>query len=148
VKTAKEPLVRYDCPHCRVGLASVVGRWRGWLLCPACGKPGLPPAPLRARYSYHQARTLSPEGAGLRAEAWIASGDLPDENWPLWSRGAPIRPSRPSRRESLVRTFIAAGLIVSLFCLLVGYLDRSGGVAGFGGLGTLIFLWLRVRTSR
>jgi hypothetical protein len=42
---AVEPTRRavYSCPHCREELRARPGPWRGWLLCPRCGRPGLPP---------------------------------------------------------------------------------------------------------
>ncbi|MDG3006767.1 hypothetical protein [Paludisphaera mucosa] len=137
----RETTVRYDCPHCRAALESVPGRWRGWLLCPDCGRPGLPPPP---------GLVLPPEelpesGAGLRAEQWIAAGDVPDEGWPRWSPGLPLPTPRPSPLTKAAQTAVAVGLALSLFLLLIGYLDQSPGMAVVAGLGALVCFWLRVR---
>lgn len=139
-----ESVVRYDCPHCRAELESYVGRWRGWLLCPSCGKPGLPPPP----------RLLIPAeptpvtGAGLRAEAWIASGDLPDSGWPRWSRESEPLPPRPTGAVVTARAAMGVGLALSLFLLLVAFLDQNSSFAAAAGLTALLLYWLRLRLGR
>ncbi|AMV36556.1 hypothetical protein [Planctomyces sp. SH-PL62] len=132
--------VRYECPHCRVELEAILGRWRGWLLCPACGKPGLPPSPGFAPPTPGDAGGLA-MGAGVQAAAWIASGDLRDPARPAW----PARPVDPRRRLSPaarnVRRAAVAGLAVSLFLLLIAFLDQNARLAGAAGVLTLIMLW-------
>ena len=142
----REKVVRYACPHCRAGLEWRVGLWRGWVSCPACGRPGLPPAP----------RLVMPDvvaptrevGAGLRAEQWIASGDVPDASWPMWSRGqAPIQPRVKSESKALPSA-LAVGLAISLFLLLIGYLDQSTNLAGVAALVALLCLWGRMKFAK
>ena len=35
--------VTYPCPDCRLELEAEHDGWQGWLRCPACGTPSLPP---------------------------------------------------------------------------------------------------------
>lgn len=136
--------VRYECPHCRVELESILGRWRGWLLCPACGKPGLPPSPGFAFPTPRDPGVLAMR-TGVQAEAWIASGDLSDPARPAWP-ALPVDPRpRPSRAARNVRRAAVAGLAVSLFLLLIAFLDRNASLGGVAGLATLVLYSLLVR---
>ncbi|WP_165250737.1 hypothetical protein [Paludisphaera soli] len=136
--------VRYDCPHCRVGLIADADRWSGWRLCPACGKSGLPPA-RRAKRARLLPANLPARGSGRRAEAWIASGDLVDPDHAAWQVGYARDLPRPTPVSRVVTVAIAAGLAISVFLLLVAFLDRNGTLAGGAGLAVLLLYWARVR---
>ena len=36
-------IANYPCPNCHLPLEAKPGSWQGWLLCPRCGLPSLPP---------------------------------------------------------------------------------------------------------
>ena len=137
MSVATEVLVVYRCPHCRAELEAEDDGWRGWRLCPDCGKPGLPPEPRR-----HDAAVSAP-GEGAKASAWIASGDLfdpvrPDARTRAARRIGPRRATSPA-----VRRLIAGGLAVCLFLLLVAFLDGDLRLATGSGAMVAALLWAR-----
>lgn len=144
----REEVVRYDCPHCRAKLEWIVGRWGGWVSCPACASPGLPPAP---RLVVPTPRMVAREGvragAGLRAEQWIAAGDVPDPAWPSWSRGLVLPKPRTQQEPKARRAALAVGLAISLFLLLVAYLDQNTSLSGLALLVALVCFWGRMKLA-
>ncbi len=144
MSVAIETGVRYDCPHCRVGLIAESDRWSGWRLCPSCGKSGLPPMPRPARTKAPHAN-LPAGGAGRRAEAWIASGDLVDPESTNWREVYASDLPLPTPESKLAKVVVPVGLAIALFLLLVAFLDRSPTLAGGSGLAVLLLYWARVR---
>src|SRR5271165_2409941 len=52
----------YVCPHCQALLEVPDRPWRGWVICPGCRLPSLPPERLIARQSKMQTPARQPEG--------------------------------------------------------------------------------------
>ncbi|MDR3620049.1 MAG: hypothetical protein P4L85_11920 [Paludisphaera borealis] len=93
----------YDCPHCREPLEARAGPWRGWLLCPRCGRPGMPPEPSKDRVSRWSRKTIG--------HGWLDGESNP--------RPAPVQGvfvTRPvangSSRSSIAHVAAAIGLLV------------------------------------
>jgi hypothetical protein len=144
VSVPSEIEVRYDCPHCRAGLIADVDRWSGWRLCPACGRPGLPPMPREPRPEAFQAGPPR-RGSGRRAEAWIASGDLVDPEHTDWRAVYAEVHLAPAPASRAAKVAVPVGLAIALFLLLVAVLDRNATLAGGSGLAVLFLFWARVR---
>ncbi len=135
----------YACPHCRHLLEIPNTPWRGWLLCPECGLPGLPPERLTFLQPGKRTAARQPEvPQDLVAEAPGTSKES----------ATMIKPSVP-RSEHLAsssapRLIVPTGFLVSAFLLLVAYLDRSShSMAIFGSLTVIFFiLFLRIQRRR
>jgi hypothetical protein len=124
----------YPCPHCQIMLKPPGEPWQGWVRCPRCGRPGLPPlglqhAPARKR----QAALRDPRTSATKAQSDSAlgpspetageTGRLPDEqDWTAWRAGDGLRFRSSSSPWLLIAR---TGAIVSAFLLLVAWLDRS-----------------------
>ncbi len=144
----REEAVRYDCPHCRAKLEWSVGRWGGWVACPACARPAQPPRPRFVIPPPGPAPfEATKAGAALRAEEWIAAGDVPDPAWPVWSRGLSLPRPRTEPEPTALRTALAVGLGISLFLLLVAFLDQNGPLTGFSALIALVCFWGRMKLT-
>ncbi len=133
----------YVCPRCQALLAVPEKPWRGWLLCPRCGFPSLPPQ--RLTVSRSRRRSAEREAQALQVE-------IPEEGRSLRGTAPSSHPSLSrvgkSNSWSSARLIISTGLFVSAFLLLVAYLDRKPhNLAIFGGL-TLIFFILNLRMLR
>lgn len=144
----RETVVRYECPHCRAKLEWTIGRWGGWVACPICERASEPPTP---RLVFPTPREVAREGArpgaGLRAEQWIAAGDVPDVAWPSWSRGVALPRPRTQPEPRARRTALAVGLAISLFLLLVGLLDQNNQLSGAGAIAALLCFWGRIKLA-
>jgi hypothetical protein len=130
--------VTYPCPRCKVELESEHGDWQGWLRCPACGLPSLPPEFL---LGHPAVRRRVRETGGGEAPIVIVADDAPD--------GAPASaPSSviaepPSTLANTLRLVFISGLVTSLFLLLIAFIDenhRAGYI--FGALSVVFFLLL------
>src|SRR4051794_13041437 len=110
----------YPCPKCQLPLEPKPGSWQGWLLCPRCGQPGLPPE--RVMSSPPPDRR-PPQQKAVGAVSAPGPGRAEEKNAAVMAPGAP-RTDRPAS-SSASRLIVSTGLIVSLCLLLVGYLDRS-----------------------
>lgn len=133
----------YRCPHCHTLLTLRQGRWQGWVRCPECDKPGLPP-----------------ERAVLRkALDWNLEEPTPIDLHPVESIGkgsdtaaqpflAPAPPQYRPAPSSASRLIVSTGLIVSVCLLLVAFLDRSSQSSAIFGFLTVIFSLLLLRLPR
>lgn len=129
--------VTYPCPQCHLELEAEHGGWRGWLRCPACGTPSLPPEILLGHpTTMRRVRGLLADGAALKMPA-----ETPDE---VRIPDAPIVISTPpSPLVGALRLVFLTGLVMSLFILLIAYLEDNQNAAGiFGGLAIVFFLLL------
>jgi hypothetical protein len=135
----------YSCPHCRNLLEVPSTRWRGWLLCPNCGLPCLPPERLTL---------LRPTKRAVTRRAEVPQYLVPEQARSLEVPSPMVKPSVPragqSTSSSAPRLIVPTGLFVSAFLLLVAYLDRSShSMAIFGTLTVIFFiLLLRIRRRR
>src|SRR6516164_7168620 len=74
---AKESLLlsAYPCPHCQTMLEPPEEPWRGWVRCPQCGQPGLPPERLQRARVKKRATALAYQvasSAGSEGQAELA----------------------------------------------------------------------------
>ncbi|QEH32560.1 hypothetical protein OJF2_10370 [Aquisphaera giovannonii] len=139
----------YTCPACGERLEAAAPGWSGWLLCPRCGSPGLPPAGVRIAAP---SGPPAPAPGGTNGPAPAEDAGAPASPLPLplprdgaSSRPARPRPRRPARAIGTARWIGSSGLAVSAFLLLVSYLDRKTlSMAVFGGLAAAFALFLAV----
>lgn len=120
----------YDCPHCRQPLEARVGRWNGWLLCPRCGRPGLPPEVSTDSVANRPAKPI------MRREEPARGGFVTYE--------AEKRPPR-SRAASM---FLAASSIVLGLMVLLVYLDLLDLGTGMQGLLALALCGLLAKVGK
>ncbi len=129
--------VPYSCPRCKAELEAQHGAWEGWLRCPACGLPSLPPEVVFG----HPTTRRRVQG---HDEAVEAMADAAEE--PIASDGSPIIETAPSTAVSALRLGFITGLVVSLFLLLIFYLDQQQQYTGIFGTLAIIFFLLVLRT--
>ncbi len=130
--------VTYPCPQCRLELEAEHEGWQGWLRCPACGTPSLPPDILLGHpATLRRMRGLAGDDAAvLEIDSDPTEGsDTPD---PAALLGEP-----PSAMVSSLRMVFLTGLAISLFILLISFLDDNQVVTGIcGGIALIFFLLL------
>ena len=135
--------ISYSCPHCQVLLEVPDKPWRGWVLCPDCGLPCLPPERLTLPHSRKRSVARQPQ----------VPQDLVPEQTGARKEPAPmVKPSVPRARQSTsssaTRLIVSTGLFVSAILLLVAYLDRSSHSLAIFGTLTVIFVILLLRMPR
>jgi hypothetical protein len=135
----------YPCPHCHALLEPCQEDWHGWVSCPQCGLPGLPPAQVRSPKASRRpvARQSSLfEGAARKADGMLGE--------PAPPAGSPSSRKGQSQTSSAPLLIVSSGLFVSAFLLLVAYLDRSTQNMSLFGTLTIVFLvvLVRMRMSR
>ena len=130
----------YVCPHCQALLEIPDKPWRGWVICPACALPCLPPERLGVRQSRRDEAARQREGQQrLVAEPTGA----------LREPVSVVKLSVPTAGQSSAsRLIVSTGFFVSAFLLLVAYLDHSSHSLVIFGILTAIFFILLVRISR
>jgi len=133
----------YVCPHCQALLEVPDKPWRGWVICPDCGLPCLPPERLTLPQSRRRSVARQPE---------VPQGLAPEQTGSLKEPAPMVKLSVPrgrlSNSSSASRLIVSTGLFVSALLLLVAYLDRrSHSLAIFGTL-TVIFFILLLRIPR
>jgi hypothetical protein len=141
----------YPCPHCRAMIVMGQDRWRGWVRCPECGRPGLPPDhALRPRAS----RRRIEDPPAPRTEELAAPHPRPSPHpdglaGPIAPVPVRVTPAVPRHSPSSAsRVIVSTGFIVSIFLLLVAYLDRSSQSSAIFGCLTLLFFLLLLRVPR
>jgi hypothetical protein len=133
--------VSYACPNCRRHLEARSTGWDGWLRCPVCKWPSLPPEVMIKR---------------LETRGQIIQQDVNDDV--LFIPGSPRGAVEPgssamvgvgrSSHTTPARLIFTTGFALSLFLVLVAFLDdRMGRVVIFGILAVGFFLLL-VRSPR
>src|SRR5271157_3678807 len=135
--------VSYSCPHCQVLLEVPDKPWRGWVLCPDCGLPCLPPERLTLPHSRKRSVARQPR---------VPQDLVPEQTGPRKEPAPMVKPSVPRARQSTsssaTRLIVSTGLFVSAILLLVAYLDRSSHSLAIFGTLTVIFLILLLRMPR
>ena len=143
METATHASSCYPCPHCRAPIEIGRDRWRGWMLCPECGRAGLPPeAAVRRPAPGRRVETSPPAHPAASPDP----GDSKASPAPLFAPSASFAP-RPSPSNAS-RVIVSTGLVVSLFLLLVAYLDRSSQSSAIFGFLTVLFFLLLLRLPR
>src|SRR5262249_3416525 len=109
--------VVYSCPYCKAELEAQDGGWQGGLRCPAGGRPSLPPESLFGR-------------AGARRRVEILAGNDADDILVIGTstqdRRAPDRlVPASSHHISAPRLIFTTGFAISLFLLLIAFLDQN-----------------------
>ncbi len=133
--------VTYPCPGCKAQLEASHSGWRGWLRCPTCGTPALPPEVFRGHPATRR-RLLETPGEDIL----IIEDDRVTARQPLPDPASLIPPPTSPVITSL-RLFFGIGLVVSLFLLLISYLDDNSQVLGIAGSTAVIFFLLLIRVS-
>jgi hypothetical protein len=128
--------VTYLCPGCATELEARHGGWQGWLRCPVCGVPALPPEFLLG----HPQTWRRVEGAHQEHDIMVidAAAEAPGMLAP-----APRSASAP---VSALRLIFLTGLILSLFLLLVFYMEQNKQTTAIFGFLSIIFFFLLLRT--
>jgi hypothetical protein len=129
-------LVTYCCPRCQTELDARQPGWNGWLRCPVCGMPSLPPE-------------LEPEPPSFRRDATVNAPN-PDGDVTVASDEAERSKAvdqtpflRQSAHTSPLRLVLITGLTLSLFLLLIAYVDQNRQTTAiFGFLSIAFFLAL------
>ncbi len=135
--------VEYSCPKCRAELEAEEGRWQGWVRCPACDAPALPPEILLGHPSARR-RVIGAVGVEYVPDLFTEDTDAEESAEP----DPVIEPPHWTSGETL-RTVFLAGLLMSLFLLLFAYSDGHWSLVGiFGALAFVFFLLLWLRPSR
>ena len=129
--------VPYSCPRCKAELEAQHGTWEGWLRCPACGFPSLPPEVVFG----HPRTRRRVQGHDEEIEMLTVASEEP-----IASDRSPILESSPSTALSALRLVFIAGLVISLFLLLIFYLDQKQELTGVFGVLAFIFFVLVLRT--
>jgi hypothetical protein len=130
--------VTYACPQCKTELEVKHGGWQGWLRCPNCGTPSLPPEILLGHPQTRRQIGNSPETGALEA---IAEAELA----PALDR---VRIPATSSPTSPLRLIFLTGLTLSLFLLLVAYIDQKKQTTAIFGFLSIVFFLLLLRTPR
>src|SRR5208337_1986402 len=135
--------VSYSCPHCQVLLEVPDKPWRGWVLCPDCGLPCLPPERLTLPHSRKRSVARQPQ---------VPQDLVPEQTGSLKEPAPMVKLSVPRARQSTsssaTRLIVSTGLLVSAILLRVAYLDRSSHSLAIFGTLTVIFLILLLRMPR
>ena len=133
----------YSCPHCQVLLEVPDQPWGGWVLCPDCGLPCLPPERLTLPHSRKRSVARQPQ---------VPQDLVPEQTGSLKEPAPMVKPSVPRARQSTsssaMRLIVSTGLLVSAFLLLMACLDRSSHSLAIFGTLTVIFLILLLRMPR
>jgi hypothetical protein len=133
-------LVTYPCPHCRLELEAQHGGWQGWLRCPACGTPSLPPEIL---FGHPATLRRVRELAGADDEILVIGDDAATGD--CTPSTAALIGEPPSALVSSLRLLFLTGLAISLFILLISFLDENQIVTASSGVIALIFFLLLLR---
>jgi hypothetical protein len=128
--------VTYPCPGCGTELEARHGGWQGWLRCPVCGVPALPPEFL---FGHPQTRRRV-EGPHEDDDILVIDAATAT---PRVLAPTPLSGSSP---VSALRLIFLTGLILSLFLLLVFYMEQNKQTTAIFGFLSLIFFFLLLRT--
>ena len=141
IRAVSPDTVLYSCPHCRVELEAHFDEWEGWLRCPVCARPSIPPEPVGLR-KYRQ-RLAASTGVPLEQAAALQPGD------PTILDGA--RPAITGRfaHTSPARLVVMTGFVFSLLLTLIAFLDQKPTrLAIFGFSSFAFFLVLCIPRNR
>jgi hypothetical protein len=129
--------VTYPCPRCHVELESEHGGWQGWLKCPVCETPALPPEFLLGHPAVRRRVRAAVGDRGV-----IVIGDEAPDGAPASAASAAIE-AAPSTLVNTVRLVFITGLVTSLFLLLIAFIDQNTRATYiFGALSFVFFLLL------
>ncbi len=133
--------VSYSCPRCKAELEVQHESWQGWRRCPACGLPSLPPELLFGHPSTRR-RVLGRDDDPII----LNDVNLPEDSLAL--DRSQIVVSSPSSVFNALRVVFFIGLVVSLFLLLLFYLEQRQEFTGICGVLAFIFFLLLLVPGR
>jgi hypothetical protein len=131
--------VTYPCPRCHLELESEHGGWQGWLKCPACGSPALPPEFLLGHPAVRRRVREAVGDPGV-----IVIGDEAS-NGPPAAAAAPLIDEAPSTLVNTLRLVFITGLVTSLFLLLIAFVDQNTRATYIFGALSVVFFVLMLR---
>jgi hypothetical protein len=132
--------VTYPCPRCQVELESEHGGWQGWLKCPVCDTPALPPEFLLG----HPAVRRRVRAAALERGVIVIGDETPDGATPAAT--SPAAEAAPSTLVNTLRLVFITGLVTSLFLLLIAFVDQNTRASYIFGALSAVFFLLLLRT--
>jgi hypothetical protein len=139
MKGAEDPeityFVTYNCPHCHAELEARSGGWQGWLRCPSCKRPSLAPELMTGQRGPRRRVPISNDQDDVLVITALAQGPA-----------APHRLVPAGSSSSPARLIFSTGLIVSLFLLLIFFLDENTINMAIFGFLALVFFVLLLRT--
>ncbi len=133
--------VSYSCPRCKAELEVQHEAWQGWRRCPNCGLSSLPPE-LLFGHPMTRRRVLGRDDDPVIPDEM----SLPDD--PIALDRAQVILTSPSGGFGPLRVFFVIGFVVSLFLLLLFYLDQNSQFTGIFGALSFIFFLLMLRSPR
>jgi hypothetical protein len=133
--------VSYACPNCRRQLEARSTGYNGWLRCPICKWPALPPEIMVERRETRR-RTVQ---KGVNNAILVIPASLEGAHEPDALETNTVGPASYTTPARLIFT---TGFALSLFLVLVAYLDdKMGRMAVFAFL-SVGFFWLLARSPR
>lgn len=133
-------VANYRCPRCRLELEIELGGWQGWMRCPACDTPSLPPEILLGHPDTRR-RLKAPSNG----DATFADADLEPTAHPAPIDAADLIDEPPSSTVGTLRLLFVTGLVIALFILLVSFLDDNQIVTASSAIAALVFFLLMLR---
>jgi len=133
-------IVSYSCPHCRVQLDTRSDGWEGWLRCPVCGRPSLPPEPVGWRDDGQRPAVSSKD------KATPVTADLADG--PLILDGPRPAITLRASHTSPARLIFTTGFVLSLVLALLAFLDLKHRTTAIFGFLAITFFLMLLRTPR
>jgi hypothetical protein len=134
--------VSYACPSCRTHLEARHTGWDGWLRCPVCKWPSLPPeVMLDRREARRRAALLQNNDDDV-----LVISELPESALEPSSR--PSADVGRSAHSSPARLILIIGFAFSLFLVLSAYLDDRWGNLVIFAILAIGFFFLLVRAPR
>jgi hypothetical protein len=133
--------VSYACPNCRTQLEAPSTGWDGWLRCPVCKWPSLPPE-VMVDHRETRRRTAQPNANDtILTIPALPEGALEPDSLATDSDGR-------SSHSTPARLIFTTGFALSLFLVLVAYLDERMGRMAIFGILSIGFFFLLVRSPR
>ena len=134
--------VSYACPSCRTQLETRPTGWDGWLRCPVCNWPSLPPEVMVDRRETRRRAALLQNND----DDILVISELPASAFEPSS--SPSADVGRSSHSSPARLILVIGLAFSLFLVLAAYLDDRWGNMVIFAILAIVFFFLLVRVPR
>jgi hypothetical protein len=133
-------IVSYSCPHCRAELEPRFGDWEGWLRCPVCTRPSLPPEPVGSR--------LASDRLAVSNHDIVAQASALEPGHLMSRDGTPSAFAGRFAHSSPARLVFMTGFVFSLLLTLIAFLDQKPIRLAIFGFLSIAFFFLLLRTPR
>jgi hypothetical protein len=133
--------VSYACPSCRSQLEAHFTAWDGWLRCPVCKWPSLPPEIMVDRRETRRRAVQQ----NVDDDILVIPGSLEDA---LEPNSRPSAGVGRSSHTSPARLIFTTGFAFSLFLVLVAFLEQNMGNMAIFVILASGFLFMLVRAPR